>query len=229
MKARELVEKISTPDGEMALYRHDRDFIIKINGDDLMLSRLHGSEDALAQLALAEISRPGPIRVLIGGLGMGFTLRAALEALGDRPGSSASDGSQVVVAEIYEAVVRWNRIHLGHLAEYPLNDPRARLRVEDVRACLEDGPGAWDAILLDTDNSPAAFTLETNRSLYDVAGSYQLRSALAPGGVLAVWSAHPDTGFVKNLRKAGFKARAKSVAARASGKGGRHVIFLARR
>lgn len=223
MKRRELVEAISTPDGEMTLYRHDREFIIKIDGDDLMLSRLHGSEDALARLALAEIPGRGPLRVLVGGLGMGFTLRAALDALEGRR------GSQVTVAEIYEAVVHWNRTHLGPLAGHPLDDPRTGVRVTDVRSCLTDGPGAWDAILLDVDNSPAAFTLDSNRSLYDEAGLFQLHWALAPGGVVAVWSAHSDPEFVKRLRKVGFKAKEKSVAARASGKGGRHVVFLGRR
>ncbi len=216
---RELLGSVSTSDGELTLHRHDQDFIIEIDRHGLMLSRLHGSEDALARLAVDQIQRRGPLKILVGGLGMGFTLRAALDAVEDRP------GSLVTVAEIYRAVVDWNREHLGYLAGQPLDDPRTRVRVEDVRACVKS-PGAWDAILLDVDNGPDALTLAANQSLYTRTGLQGLRQALAPGGVLGLWSAHSDHSFVPRLRKAGFEAKAKPVAARDVGKGARHVVFL---
>lgn len=220
MKPLERLRNASTKSGPLTLLRRGADFIIQLDGEDLMLSRLNGSERDLARLAIAEVRRPGPLRVLVGGLGMGFTLRAALDALDDRPGSS------VVVSEAFGAVLEWNEELLGSLAGYPLDDPRTSVRIEDVRESLHAAPGTWDVAVLDVDNGPSAFTLSSNESLYRPASLRRTADALAPGGVFGVWSADPDPGFVRELAAAGLSARAETVSARVGGKGARHTIFL---
>jgi spermidine synthase len=158
-------------------------------------------------------------RVLIGGLGLGYTLRATLDALGA--------GAQVVVAELAEAIVTWNWGPLAHLAGRPLEDPRARVEIADVRHVMRGG-APWHAILLDVDNGPAALTRASNASLYDSPGLAAAHSALAPGGVLVVWSAGPDDRFTARLVQAGFLAEAHPVRA-GKGRGTRHTLFVARR
>ena len=192
-----------------------------VGGGELMNTRMHGSEDALAELAcMCVAKRPHP-RVLIGGLGMGFTLAAALQQLGSE--------AEVTVAELVPAVVEWNRGPLGAHAGYPLSDPRTQVRVGDVAALIKAGRSAYDAILLDVDNGPEGLTHSENDWLYSVAGLHAAFAALRPGGVLAVWSAGADRAFSERLRQIGFLVEERQVRAHARGKGARHTIWLAER
>lgn len=207
-----------TPDGSpLSLWQHGTDWSIRAGAAELMSSRMHGSEEVMASLAKAE--RPGA-RVLVGGLGMGFTLRAALDTL--------PEGGRVTVAELVPAVVDWNRGPVAPLAGNPLADPRVDVVVGDVAATLKSTPGAWDAILLDVDNGPEGLTQAGNDALYGVTGLRRAREALRSGGTLAVWSAHASPAFEKRLAQAGFRVEVHVVRARAGGKGPRHTIFLGR-
>ena len=207
--------------GELCLYRRGREYSIQVDGNELMNSRVHGSEEALAELACARIAgRPSPV-ILIGGLGMGYTTAAALRGLGPN--------GRVVVAELVPAVVEWNRGPLADLAGYPLNDDRVTVREEDVAHILRSEQGAYDAILLDVDNGPEALTRKGNNWLYSQAGLETGFSALRPMGVLAVWSAGPDRAFTRRLSQAGFQVREERVAARGKAGGNRHIIWLASR
>lgn len=223
MIPRRILDSVVTPDGgELVLYRRGDVYQIEIDAYDLMSSRAHGSEEELARRALQALGdRPAP-RVLVGGLGMGFTLRATLDALKGRRGAG------VTVAEVFPAVVEWNRRWLGELAGRPLDDPRVTVEVADV-AALATARSPWDVILLDVDNGAEALTLEANRRLYGRAGIERLHGALAPGGVLAVWSNGEDPPFADRLRRGGFQVATHRVAARAGGKGGRHVVFVGKR
>ena len=214
---------------ELRLYQREmangNEYAIRISSQpgDLMNSRQHGSEDALGELPCRGIAHSPGARVLIGGLGMGFTLAAALQVLGA--------DAQVVVAELVAGVVRWNREHIGQCAGFPLADPRARVEVADVhgaiRAAAEGAQGdRFDAILLDVDNGPEGLTHERNDRLYSTDGLGQAYLALRPGGVLAVWSAGPERAFTARLQKVGFSVDERRVRAHA-GKGARHVIWLA--
>lgn len=201
------------PDGtRLSLHKLGATWIIRASGRDLMTSQLHGSEEEMARLTCHAQSR----QVLVGGLGMGFTLKAALEA---------APQATVTVAELVPGLVEWNEGPLGELAGHPLRDPRARLHLGDVGELLRDTPGAWDAVLLDVDNGPDAFTREENAALYGPAGLKRARMALRPGGVFAVWSAYAARGFEDKLRRAGFRPEAAQVRAH-GGKGARHVIYL---
>jgi len=201
------------------LYERDGVYTIRVDGLELMSSRAHGSEDALARLAMAEVRAARP-NVLVGGLGMGFTLRAVLDVL------PAAGG--VVVAEILPEVVRWNQGPLAELAGSPLEDPRVELIEGDVARVIGARPTAFDAILLDVDNGPAALTLTDNDRLYQRDGLELTRRSLRPKGMLAVWSAGPDPAFERALRTAGFLVRVETVRARSIGKGPRHTLFFAR-
>ena len=204
---------------ELRLYQRGGEFSIRVDRRELMNSRVHGSEDALAELACGRIAhRPCP-RVLIGGLGMGYTTAAALHRLG-------ADG-QVVVAELVPAVVAWNRGPLADLAGRPLHDARVTVREADVARILQAEQGAYDAILLDVDNGPASLTWKGNDWLYAQAGLDAAYAALKDAGVLAVWSAGPDRPFVKRLRRAGFEVTEVSARARGPRGAGRHIIWLA--
>ena len=221
MNRPELIDTAPIPDngGELRQFREGRDFAIKIaGGGELMHSRTHGSEDKLAEITCTRVAaRPQP-RVLIGGLGMGFTLAAALKHLGSNAG--------VVVAELVPAVVEWNRGPLGEHAGYPLLDPRTEVRVGDVALVLKSEKEAFDAILLDVDNGPQGLTHKGNDWLYSPPGLEAAMRALRPGGVLAVWSAGPDPMFTLRLKKARFLV--EQVPVRAHGnKGARHLIWLA--
>jgi spermidine synthase len=205
--------------GEMQLLQRTHEYTINVKNEELMNSRLHGSEDALAELTCKplKIRRPS---VLIGGLGMGFTLGAALEYLGPQ--------ARVVVAELVPAVIQWNRTHLADLAGRPLEDSRVTVRQGDVRDVIQEKALAYDAILLDVDNGPEGLTHEGNDRLYSPAGLTASKTALKPGGVLAVWSAHPDKKFTKRLRACGFDV--EEVPVRARGTRGRwHNIWLAKK
>ncbi len=207
--------------GELRLYQRGEEFSIRVGNCELMNSRVHGSEDALGELACARIAnRPRP-RILIGGLGMGYTLSAALHGLG-------AEG-RVVVAELVPAVVAWNRGPLGDLAGHPLDDDRVTVREIDVAQIIRAEQCAYDAILLDVDNSPKGLTSKGNDWLYSLSGLRVALAALRPGGVLAVWSAGPDQAFTQRLRKVGFKVDEVRVRARGARGGARHTVWIAER
>lgn len=203
----------------LTLMRRDTEHVIFAGGKSLMSSRMHGSEEALAAFACARLRDAEAPTVLVGGLGMGFTLRAALDLL--------PDSATVVVAELLAGVVDWNRGPLGPLAGHPLRDRRTEVDVRDVLVTMRAHPGRFDAILLDVDNGPDAFTTSTNGALYGDTGLLAARKALKPGGILAVWSAWEDRKFQQRLRYAGFAVRVERVRARLKKGGPRHVIFLA--
>lgn len=204
----------------MRLMQRGTEFSIVVGSIELMNNRLSGSEKALATLACARLRSPARARILIGGLGMGFTLRAALDALGAE--------AQVVVAELVPAVAAWARGPLQHLFGASLDDPRVELRVEDVNRTIQQGPARYDAILLDVDNGPEGLTRRTNDRLYDNWGLGRARFALRPGGLLAVWSGSPDRRFKARLQRSGFSVEEVRVHANGSS-GRRHVLWLATR
>lgn len=205
----------------LSLWRRGGEYSIRIGPHELMNSRAHSSEEALAELACARVGdRPTPC-VLIAGLGMGYTLAAALRQL---PAES-----RVTVAELVPAVIHWNRHHLGTLAGHPVDDQRVRVHEGDVGAVLRQATIAYDAILLDVDNGPEGLTSSANDALYSPAGLAAAFTALRPHGVLAVWSAHPCAPFAKRLGQAGFAVEEVSLRARGRHGGGRHVIWLATR
>ena len=207
--------------GELLLYQRGDEFSIKILGrGELMNSRVHGSEDALAEHTCARLADSFNPRLLIGGLGMGFTLAAALEHVGEQ--------AQVTVAELVPAVVAWNRGPLGEKAGHPLRDPRVTVREMDVARLIKAGQQAYDAILLDVDNGPEGLTRKKNDWLYSLNGLYAAYAALRQQGVLAVWSAGPDRDFMQRLRKVGFEVEEVRVRAHGS-KGARHIIWFAKR
>jgi spermidine synthase len=207
--------------GELRLYQRGDEFSINIVGHgELMNSRVHGSEDALAEQACARLVEGLKPRLLIGGLGMGFTLAATLRHVGEQ--------AQVVVAELVPAVVAWNRGPLGKQAGHPLRDLRVSVRKGDVARVLMAGQQAYDAILLDVDNGPEGLTRKENDWLYSVDGLNAAYAALRPQGVLAVWSAGPDRDFLQRLRKVGFEVDEVRVRAHGS-KGARHIIWFAMR
>ncbi|MEE8117721.1 MAG: hypothetical protein V3T28_11475 [Gemmatimonadales bacterium] len=220
MKAWKLLGQTCTPDGsDMRLIARDSEYVILVNGETLMSSRMHGSEEALATVACRRVHTSERPRVLVGGLGMGFTLRATLDLL--------SPDAIVTVAELVPAVVEWNRGPLASLAGHPLNDRRVRIKGgEEVGFTLRANPGQFDVILLDVDNGPAEFTASVNRGLYDNAGVAAAYAALRVGGALAVWSAWEDRKFEQRLRFHGFVAQGDRVRARLKKGGGWHTIFL---
>lgn len=215
------LERVPTPDGggELSLYQRGEELVIRVDGRDLMSSRQHHSEEALADIALDALTRPRSARVCVAGLGMGYTLAAVLHRLGER--------GRAVTIESSPDVLRWNRGPLADLAQHPLDDPRSETLIADIVDHLaEDGP-AYDAILLDVDNGPEAWCFDSNRRLYDRPGLERIRAALAPGGVAAFWASQADPRFLKALRRAGFTGRRHTVRAH-RGRGARHSIFVAR-
>lgn len=215
------IDRSSLPDGApLVLYRRQDDFVIHLNGKELMGSRAHASEEQLAVLACAELAAVRGVRVLIGGLGLGYTARAALNALGR--------DARVDVAELVPAVVRWNRGVLAPLAGAPLTDPRLHVIEADVADVIAAAAATYDAIMLDVDNGPSSPISAVNARLYDAAGLARATHALRPGGVLAVWSASDDAQFTKRLGRAGFVARVERPRIR-PGAGARHVVWLARK
>ena len=218
MKPWEPLGRTSTPDGsEMRLSRRDTEYVIFVDSKILMSSRMHGSEEELAAIACGHLKSAERPHVLVGGLGMGFTLRATLDLL--------PEDAIVTVAELVPAVVAWNRGPLAPLAKAPLNDPRVRVEIGDVGAILRDNRDRFDAILLDVDNGPSAFTTGGNDSLYDNAGVTAAYRSLRAGGVLAVWSAWEDRKFEQRLRFHGFTVQMTRVRARLKKGGPRHTIF----
>src|SRR3546814_7924770 len=189
---RELVDTARIPGGdELRLYRRGDDFIIAIGGNELMNSRMSGSEEALAVMGCVRLRTPDAAQLLIGGYGMGFTLRAALAALGP--------DAEVAVAELVPEIIDWARGPMKGLAAGCIDDPRVELIIGDVAAAIADGPGCYDAILLAVDNGPDGQVRAANDGLYSAAGPASAKAALRPGGVLAIWSAAPDARFTRRL------------------------------
>ncbi|MSO30364.1 MAG: spermidine synthase [Acidobacteria bacterium] len=203
----------------MTLTRHGNEYVIMANGQSLMSSRMHGSEEALATFGCARARTLDAPCCLVGGLGMGFTLRATLDLL--------PPDATVVVAELVPTVVDWNRGPLGPLARHPLRDTRVAVEVGDVAATLHASIGRFDAVLLDVDNGPSAFTAAHNADLYGDRGLAAIRAALKPGGVLAVWSSREDRRFEQRLRYARFDVDVERVRGRLKKGGPRHTIFVA--
>ena len=222
MKAWQLLDSGAIPGGgTMRLMQQGHELAIHVDDRELMRNTVHGSEDALATLACERLAQPSGARILIGGLGMGFTLAAAL--------SNVGEDARVVVAELVPAVVRWNRAQLGEVAGFPLADPRASVHAGDVAELIQRPPEPWDAILLDVDNGPVGLTHAANSELYAPAGLDQAFAALNPHGILAVWSAAPDRAFTRRLGRAGFDVETVDLRARGAQGGRRHVIWLGRR
>jgi spermidine synthase len=216
----ELLASTITPDGnELTLSLHAGDYYIEVDRQALMSTRAPGSEQAMAEIAARELAGNACPRVLIGGLGLGFTLGAALEVL--------PRGASVVVVEYFQAIVDWNRKFSFRSTTDRLADPRVVVEVTDVVRYLRSVKQPFDAILLDVDNGPCAWCLESNSRLYDRSGLRRIQRALKPGGLLAVWSAEQSPVFEKRLATVGFAASSETVRSRGH-KGERHTIFLGR-
>ena len=211
--------RVPGADGELRLMRRGTEFSIMLGANELMNSRLSGSEAALATLACKKIDTIKRPHLLIGGLGMGFTLRAALAVL--------EPNARIDVAELVPAVVAWARGPMAEIFGGCLDDPRVRIKEEDVLKAIRTHKGAFDAILLDVDNGPEGLTRSGNDALYDLKGLRSSHAALRPGGVLAVWSSGPNAAFSKRLRSAGFDVNEVTVRATGKGGGARHVIWIA--
>lgn len=218
-----LLATATTADGAMLrLLRRGEEFSIRLeDGNELMNSRLSASEEALAVLAVDRLDGRQAPRILIGGLGMGFTLRAVQSVVG-------SDAS-LIVSEIVPELIAWGAEHMGEVFGHCLSDPRVEVRIGDVGLVIREATSAFDAILLDVDNGPDGLTRAENDALYCDAGLRAARRALIPGGVLAVWSAAPDSKFSKRLTRCGFETSVKTVRATRSKRGAHHTIWLARR
>lgn len=204
---------------EFKLMQRGDEFSIMVGANELMNSRMSGSEEALATLCAERIGGRAKTRILIGGLGMGFTLRAALQSFGA--------DSEIVVAELVPEIIAWARGPLAGVYGTCLDDGRVSVVNADVGKPIAEGKQGFDAILLDVDNGPDGVSREENDRLYGPTGLKQSWAALRPGGVLAVWSAHPSAPFVKRLTAAGFLVEEVKVRARSGGRGARHVIWLA--
>ena len=216
-----LIDTAAVPDGggELRLMQRGSEFAIFAGADALMNSRSNGSEKALATLVCTGLqNRPAP-QVLIGGFGMGFTLRAALDCLGAKAG--------VTVSELVPTVIAWARGPMAHLNGDCLDDPRTILREGDVAALIHAARSAYDAILLDVDNGPHGLSRPANDRLYDAQGLAAARRALKPGGVLAVWSSAADPAFTARLRRAGYAVREAKVRSGGGRKGAHHIVWLA--
>jgi spermidine synthase len=203
------------------LFRRDDEFSINVGGRLLMSSRMHGAEEALAEVAIATLGQRAAPKVLIGGLGCGYTLAAAL--------AKVDQDARVIVVELVPAVIKWNRGDLGELAGWPVYDRRVSVVEGDVLESLRADGERYDVILLDVDNGPIAFTQDTNSWLYSPAGLERMRAALTEGGVVAFWSAAPDAGFSANLQAAGFDVVEHHVRARLHRAGLRHVVWVGTR
>jgi spermidine synthase len=221
MTPRELIDVAEVPGGEpLRLFRRGADHMIVLDRNELMNSRMSGSEEALAVMALERLAVEAP-RVLIGGYGMGFTLRAALAA--------ADRHAELVVVELVPRIIDWAKGPMADLTAGCLDDARVRVEIDDVAAVIGRGRGSFDAILLDVDNGPDGLTRDANDRLYSMRGLEAARAALRPGGVLAVWSAAPDARFARVFGEAGFAVEEVAVRARSNGKGPRHVIWFGRK
>ena len=220
MKVRELLATAKVPGGdELRLFRRDRDYMIVLDRNELMNSRMSGSEEQLATLTCERLKNRSTPRVLIGGYGMGFTLRAALAVL---PATAS-----VVVAELVPDIIAWARGPMAELTAGCLDDPRVKVVEDDVAAVIAAARGTYDAILLDVDNGPDGLTRAANDGLYSPLGLEAAKAALVREGILAIWSAASDPAFTRRLGAAGFAVDTMQVRARSNGKGAQHVIWLA--
>ena len=208
-------------DDVLRLFRRDADFMIVLNGNELMNSRMSGSEEALALLTCERLRNRAAPHLLIGGYGMGFTLRSALEVLPER--------AAVTVAELVPEIIAWARGPMAQLEAGCLDDPRVELVEGDVAALIGHARDRYDAILLDVDNGPDGLTRLANNQLYSNAGLALAKGALKQGGILAIWSAAPDAAFTRRLKDVGFAVEQVDVRARSNNKGPRHTIWLAER
>lgn len=219
MKRVERLGEAKTPDGTtLTLYRHDGAYLIRADGVELMSTRRHKSEDALAEIVCAPLRGKPGVHALIGGLGLGFTLRAALASL--------APDARVVVAEIVKGVIDWNRKPEFGISADTLSDPRVDLRHADVVEVLRSNPGRFDAIMLDVDNGADPLTTSGNAQLYGAEGIRITTAALAPGGSVAWWSAQADPNFAKVLRGAGLAVEVVKVHAHGNS-GSQHTLFVA--
>lgn len=220
MKPRELIGEAEVPGGPpLRLIRHDNAFIIMLDRNELMSSRMSGSEKALATLTCERLGGRTAPRLLIGGYGMGFTLRAALSVL--------DSDARLVVAELVPGIIDWARGPMAAITQGCLDDPRVDVRIGDVATQITDTRHGYDAILLDVDNGPDGLTRAANDGLYSAQGLARAHGALKPGGILAVWSAGPDRAFTQRLRQTGFNVEEVKVRARENGKGPMHTIWFA--
>ncbi|WP_126174251.1 spermidine synthase [Altericroceibacterium xinjiangense] len=219
MIARELLGTAQVPGGaELRLFSHGRDFMIALDRNELMSTRMRGSEEALATMTLERLGRPAS-HLLIGGYGMGFTLRAALGMVPPK--------ARVTVAELVPEIIEWARGPMAELTAGCLEDPRVTLKLQDVADAI--ATARYDAILLDVDNGPDGLVRDENDQLYSPKGLRRAKTALMPGGIMAIWSAAPDPSFVRRLESAEFEVEEVVVRARPNGKGPRHIIWFARR
>jgi len=220
MIPRELIDTAIVPDGEaLRLFRRGHDFMIVLERNELMNSRMSGSEEALATMTCTRLTGRRQPHLLVGGYGMGFTLRAALGAL--------SADAQITVAELVPEIITWARGPMNALTAGCLDDPRVHIRYDDVAAQIKSAHNSYDAILLDVDNGPDGLTRDANNQLYSVRGLQAAKAALKPGGILAIWSAAQDKMFAARLRTTGFIVDEVAVRARSNGKGAKHVIWFA--
>lgn len=221
MTPMELIDVAEVPGGPpLRLFRRGKDHMILLERNELMNSRMSGSEEALATMTCDRLRGAQAASLLIGGYGMGFTLRAALGVLGP--------DAKISVAELVPGIIEWARGPMVELAAGCLDDPRVELVLGDVSKAIGAATRRYDAILLDVDNGPDGLTREANEGLYSAAGLAMAKAALRPGGILAIWSAAPDARFTRRLATAGFQVEEVGVRARSNGKGPRHVIWFAR-
>lgn len=207
--------------GEIRLKQRGAEFSIMLGSIELMNSRLSGSEEALANLSCDKVRERPDLHILIGGLGMGFTLRAALAQVGG--------AAKITVAELVPSVVEWASGPMAPIFNGCLEDPRVSVHIGDVGPLIRKSTAVYDAILLDVDNGPDGLTREKNDEIYSASGLRAARSALKPGGVLSVWSSAPDAGFTRRLTTAGFAVDELKVRASTKGRGARHTIWMATR
>jgi len=225
MLKRELIDTSQIDDGELLeLFSHGRDFMIVLGRNELMSTRMRFSEEQLAEMTLDRLDKSAP-RILIGGYGMGFTLRAALARL--------PVNAEVVVAEISEKIVEWAQGPMADLTSDTMSDPRLDLKICDVAALIDDANDGtfekFDAILLDVDNGPDGMVRADNNRIYSRTGLGKARDALVPGGIVSVWSAAPDHGFRRRMKEAGLEVEEVGVRSRPNNKGAHHVIWFGRK
>lgn len=223
MLKRELIQTIEVPGGrsKMSLQKQGPEYSIWVDGVPLMTTRKHGSEEALADLGCAHLDGATGGQILVGGLGMGFTLAATLKIAGPE--------AKVVVAELVPAVHEWNRDLLGEFAGLPLRDPRVVVEIADVADVLRRSPNTFDAILLDVDNGPSGMTQDSNNWLYGNDGLNTIFKSLRKSGAVAIWSAYSDPIFLKRLQKQNAQVMEHAVRARSNGSGTKHVVWVAQK